>query len=78
MPQSRKRAGHRYQKPSDIPAKQRTKASTILALFFAVFTGIVSYFSDAGYITILFFTLAGALIGFFVGKAMVRDAKNVS
>jgi uncharacterized membrane protein YfcA len=77
MPQSRKRAGHHYQKPSDVPAKQRTKASTILAIFFAVFTGIVSYFSDAGYTTVLFFTIAGALVGFFVGKAMERDARNV-
>jgi glycopeptide antibiotics resistance protein len=78
MPNSRKRAGHHYQKPSAIPGKQRTKASTVCAILFAFFIGVISFFADAGYITILFFTLLGALIGYFVGKGMEKDARKLS
>ncbi|MDB5196916.1 MAG: hypothetical protein JWP88_1287 [Flaviaesturariibacter sp.] len=77
MPQSRKRPGHHeFQKPSAIPAKQRTHATTICALLFAVFAGIIAFFAGASYWVIAVSVIAGAAIGYAVGKAMERDASN--
>jgi uncharacterized membrane protein YfcA len=76
MPQSRKRPGHHYQKPSDIPGKQRTNATTICAILFAVFGGIIGFFASAGYVIMGLLVVLGGITGYFIGKAMVRDAKN--
>ena len=75
MPQSRKRHGHQFQKPSDIPAAQRTKATTVCAILFAVFAGIIVFFANAHYIYIGAAVLIGAVVGYYVGKALERDAK---
>jgi uncharacterized membrane protein YfcA len=76
MPESRKRPGHHFQKPSAIPARQRTKATTICALLFAVFAGIISFFADGGWLILAICIIAGAAIGYAVGKSMERDAAS--
>ena len=69
MPQSRKRPGHQYQKPSDIPASQRTKARVIWAILFAVFALMIAYFASDGDVTVLVIAVVvGAVIGYVVGK----------
>ena len=69
MPQSRKRPGHHYQKPSGIPASQRTKGRVIWAILFAVFALIVGFFAAGDdIVTLLIVTIVGALVGYFVGK----------
>lgn len=79
MPQSRKRPGHHeFQKPSAIPAKQRTHATTICALLFAVFAGIIVFFAESGYPVLIISIIAGAAVGYAVGKAMERDASGKS
>ena len=76
MPQSRKRQGHPFQKPSDIPAKQRTKATTVCAILFAVFAGIIAFFANADYIYIGLAVVIGAVARYYVGRALERDAKS--
>jgi uncharacterized membrane protein (UPF0136 family) len=76
MPQSRKRPGHHYQKPSDIPGKQRTSATTVCIVLFAIFGGIIGFFADGSAMIIGLLTLLGGVAGYFIGKAMIRDAKS--
>ena len=79
MPESRKRSGHHYQKPSDIPAKQRTKGRTTLAILFAVFGILVSLFAggeEKNYVAMVIGAVVGGLIGYFVGKGMEKDASK--
>jgi len=78
MPQSRKRHGHHeYRKPADIPAKQRTKGRTTLAILFAVFGLIVSYFAAGNnYAALIIGALLGALIGYAVGRSMEKEASH--
>jgi hypothetical protein len=69
MPQSRKRPGHHYQHPSDIPASQRTKARIIWAILFGVFALLVAYFVADGNVTVLVIAAAlGSVIGYLIGK----------
>lgn len=77
MPESRKRPGHHYQKPADIPAKQRTKGRIVWAILFAVFGMAIAYFaSDKNYIALTAGALIGATLGYMVGKNMEADAKK--
>ena len=76
MPESRKRPGHTYQKPADIPAKQRVKGTVMWAILFTVFGIIIAYFAVGLDYKIL--ALAGFLsgvIGYFIGRSMERRAK---
>lgn len=77
MPRSRKRHGHRYQKPAYIPPRQRVKGRTIWALLLAAFSLIIA-FSAAGanYIVLLLAVIAGAIIGYYMGKAMEQQASK--
>jgi hypothetical protein len=69
MPQSRKRPGHHYQKPADIPASQRTKGRVIWAILFAVFALLVAFFATDGDVTVIVIAVVlGAIIGYFIGK----------
>ena len=69
MPQSRKRPGHHYQKPADIPSGQRTKARVIWAILFAVFALMVAFFATDGDIVVLLIAVVvGGVIGYLVGK----------
>ncbi|RYZ90831.1 MAG: hypothetical protein EOP04_02630 [Proteobacteria bacterium] len=74
MPESRKRPGAHYEKPADIPASQRTHASTIMALLVAVFAALVAWFLGAGATGIVIAALVAGVAGYFAGKAMERNA----
>jgi len=77
MPHSRKRSGHPYQKPSGIPASQRTKGRIIWAILFAVFGFVLTFFAagDSWIILIIGAAIAG-LIGYAIGKNMERAASE--
>lgn len=76
MPQSRKRQGHKYQKPSDIPASQRTKGRIIWAILFAVFGFVIAFFATDNYIMLAVAALVAGLIGYTVGKNMEQAARE--
>ena len=77
MPQSRKRKGHPFKKPSDIPASQRTKGRTFWALLIAVFAMLIALFSAGlNYIVLIIAAIAGAGIGYFIGKNMEQEANK--
>ena len=75
MPESRNRPGHKFQKPSAIPASQRTHATTICALLFTIFAAIIAFFSSDDYGVIALAAGIGAVIGYAVGRAMEKDAR---
>ena len=78
MPQSRTRPGHKYQKPSDIPAKQRVKATTVWMVLMAIFGLMVAFFAtDGNYIALAIGAIIGAALGFIIGKRMQADVKKV-
>jgi hypothetical protein len=76
MPQSRKRAGnHPYKQQADIPASQRVKGRIMWAILCAIFAFLFAYFgAGENYLVLSLATIAGAVIGFFIGKAMEQDA----
>jgi hypothetical protein len=75
MPQSRNRAGHAYQKPAAIPAKQRVKGRVIWAILFAVFGGIIAFFAAGqNYLVLSLAVIISSIVGFMVGKKMEQDA----
>ena len=74
MPQSRKRKNHPYRKPSDIPAKQRTKGRTTMAILFGTFGIIISLFAtdSKNYLAMVIGAIAGAALGYYIGKRMEK------
>jgi hypothetical protein len=77
MPESRKRAGHHYRKPSDIPARQRTKGRIVWALLFSAFGVMIAYFAAGdNYIALAVGVVIGGVLGFVIGRAMEADAKK--
>jgi hypothetical protein len=77
MPQSRKRHGHHYQKPSGIPSKQRTKGRTIWAILFAIFGIVVTFFAvPDNKLALIFGAVIGALAGYIIGRNMEQDASK--
>ena len=75
MPQSRNRPGHPHQKRAEISASQRVKGRIFWAILFAVFGLIIAFFSAAGnYLVLVIVGIAGAVIGYFIGKSMEKDA----
>lgn len=74
MPQSKKRKGHPFRKPSDIPARQRVKGRTIWALLLAAFGFIIGFFgSNSNYIVMALGLVIGAVAGYFIGKKMEKE-----
>lgn len=75
MPQSRKRPGHHHHKPSATSVRQRTKGRIVWALLLAVF-GLIIAVSAAGanYVSLPVGALAGAAVGYFIGRRMEREA----
>lgn len=74
MPQSRKRKGHSYQKPSDIPQKQRTKGRILWAILIGVFGFLMAFFAtEGGYVIPVIGALIGAVAGYFIGKNMEKE-----
>ncbi|HVE61920.1 MAG TPA: hypothetical protein VNA26_08875 [Chitinophagaceae bacterium] len=79
MPESRKRKGHTFHKPADIPAKQRTKGRFIWALLFGIFGLIMAWFgAGENYAVLVIATFAGGVIGYIVGKKMEQEARSKS
>ena len=77
MPESRKRKGHPFRKPSDIPASQRTKGRTFWGILMGVFGLLIALFSAGlNYIVLAFAALVGYLIGYFIGKSMEQEARK--
>jgi len=77
MPQSRKRPGHRYQKPSDIPSSQRTKGRIIWAILFAVFGLVIAFFAAGdNWIILIIAALVAGLLGYVIGKNMEQSASE--
>ena len=75
MPESRKRKGHPFRKPSDIPASQRTRGRTFWALLLGVFSLLIALFSAGlNYVVLAIAAIAGCLIGYFIGKSMEQQA----
>ena len=75
MPQSRQRHGHHYQKPANIPAKQRVKGRIIWAILFAIFGMLIAFFAtNNNYVALVLGVLIGAAIGYVAGKSMEREA----
>ena len=77
MPESRKRKGHPFRKPSDIPASQRTKGRTFWGILISVFSLLIALFSAGlNYIVLAVAAILGYLIGYFIGKSMEQEAKK--
>ena len=76
MPESRKRSGHHeFQKPADIPAKQRTKGRVIWAILMGVFGLLMAFFAaGANYIIVAAAGIVAAAIGYVIGKKMEKEA----
>lgn len=73
MPESKKRPGHPYQKPADIPASQRVKGKTMWAILFSVFGLLTSYFAAGlNYMVLIPSTVIAGIIGYFIGKRMEK------
>jgi hypothetical protein len=77
MPRSRKRPGHHYQKPADIPASQRSKGRITMAVLFGVFGLLITLFAANGDIIIVaVVTVVAAILGYVIGKNMEREASH--
>ena len=77
MPESRKRPGHHYQQPSDIPSRQRTKGRIIWAILFAVFGLVITFFAAGdNYLVLIIGAVIGGLIGYVIGKSMEQSASK--
>lgn len=75
MPRSRNRPGHHYQKPADIPARQRMKGRIVWAILFGVFGLAIAYFASGGsYPALIVGALIGCVLGYWVGKNMEQQA----
>ncbi len=71
MPESRKRPGHPYQKPADIPARQRVKGKIMWAILLGFFGLLIAYFAvGVNYTVLILSTLIASIIGYFIGKKM--------
>lgn len=77
MPESRKRKGHPFRKPSDIPASQRTKGRTFWGILIGVFSLLIALFSAGlNYMVLALAAITGYVIGYFIGKSMEQEAKK--
>ena len=77
MPQSRKRKGHPFKKPSDIPSSQRTKGRTFWAILIGVFSFLIALFAvGLNYIVLSVVLIAGILVGYFIGKSMEQQSRQ--
>ncbi len=78
MPQSRKRPGHHeFKKPADIPSSQRIKGRVFVSILMVVFGLLLAYFAvGANYIVLGTVALACAVLGYFIGKKMEKEASR--
>lgn len=76
MPQSRKRPGHPYHKPADIPASQRVRGRIIWMLLFGAFGMLIALFSAGGVLALSIGLVLGAGVGWLAGKSMEQQARG--
>lgn len=76
MPESRNRAGHPHQKPASIPASQRVKGRVIWSLLFGAFGLLFALFASGSFIALAVGALLGAVIGYYAGKSMEKEASH--
>ena len=76
MPESRKRAGHQYQKPADIPSSQRVKGRILWALLVGAFGLLIAFFASGSYIALSIGAIIGGAIGYYAGKSMEKEASH--
>lgn len=76
MPESRNRAGHKYQKPADIPSSQRTSGHLLWALLFAVFGALMLFFAVGGWVAVAIGAAIGGIVGWWLGRKMEKEARN--
>jgi hypothetical protein len=77
MPQSRKRKGHLFKKPSDIPASQRTKGRILWAILIGVFSLLITLFAvGLNYIVLSIVLIVGAFVGYLIGKSMEKQTRQ--
>lgn len=75
MPRSRKRQGHQfYKKSTAVPASQRVKGRTSLAILFGIFGLLISLFASNSVVVIIVCAVLGAIVGYWVGKSMEKHA----
>ena len=72
MPESRKRPGHPYQKPADIPASQRVKGKMMWAILFTIFGLCIAYFAGLNYELVVAAGVVAGVIGYFIGRSMEK------
>ena len=68
MAHNKKRKGHPFRKPPDIPANERVKGKTFWAILFAVFGLIIGFLVGGGDIIIL----APKCIGWWLDRLSYR------
>lgn len=77
MPESRKRPGHPYRKPADIPASQRTQGRVVWAVLLAVFVTLIAFLGvGTNWMVLIAAAVIGAMAGYFIGKAMEKEASH--
>lgn len=71
MAQNKKRKGHPFRKPADIPANERVKGKTFWAVLLGVFGLIIGFLVGGRDLIIVGLSaLGGAFIGYLIGKSM--------
>ena len=74
MPESKNRPGHPYKKPSDIPAKQRTKGRTLWAIIMGIFGLLIAFFANhQSFVVPLIGAVIGTIAGYFIGRNMEKE-----
>lgn len=77
MAENKKRPGHPYRKPADIPASQRTKGRVVWAVLIAVFAILVTYFGAGdNWTALIIAAVAGSVLGYVIGKALEKEASH--
>lgn len=74
MPESTNRPGHPHQKPSIIPAKQRTKGRTLWAIILGIFGLLIAFFANhQSFVVPLIGAVVGVIAGYFIGRSMEKE-----
>jgi hypothetical protein len=76
MARSRKRAGHPYRKPSDIPASQRTSGKIVWSILTACFAILMSWFLSESIFALVIAGVSGAVLGYYIGKKLELEARK--
>ena len=78
MPESRKRPGHHeFKKPADIPSRQRIKGRVFVSILMVAFGLLIALFAvGTNYPILALVVVLSAVIGYFIGKKMEKEASE--